>query len=93
MGGDFFAAVPTGCDRYLLLAIVHDWGDADAARLLRSVRDALPPHASAIVVENVLPDRPCDEFVVASDLLMLVLGPGRERTRARVRRRCSPRRD
>ena len=82
VGGDFFAAVPTGCDRYLLLAIVHDWGDADAARLLRSVRDALPPHASAIVVENVLPDRPRDEFVVASDLLMLVLGPGRERTRA-----------
>ena len=30
VGGDFFAAVPTGCDRYLLLAIVHDWGDADA---------------------------------------------------------------
>ena len=82
VGGDFFAAVPTGCDRYLLLAIVHDWGDADAARLLRCVRDALPPHGSAIVVENVLPDRPRDEFVVASDLLMLVLGPGRERTRA-----------
>ena len=37
---------------------------------------------AAIVVENVLPDRPRDEFVVASDLLMLVLGPGRERTRA-----------
>jgi hypothetical protein len=82
VGGDFFAAVPEGCDRYLLLAIVHDWDDADAVRILRRVRDALPEHGAAVVVENVLPERPRDEFVVASDLLMLVLGPGRERTRA-----------
>ena len=74
-------SVPTGSDRYLLLAIVHDWEDADAIRILRRVREALPAHGAAIVVENVLPDRPRDEFVVASDLLMLVLGPGRERTR------------
>ena len=85
VGGDFFVSVPGGCDRYLLLAIVHDWDDADAVRLLRRVRDALPEHGAAVVVENVLPDRPRDEFAVASDLLMLVLGPGRERTRARVR--------
>lgn len=82
VGGDFFVSVPSGCDRYLLLAIVHDWDDTDAVRLLRCVRDALPRHGSAVVVENVLPDRPRDEFAVASDLLMLVLGPGRERTRS-----------
>jgi O-methyltransferase domain len=82
VGGDFFVSVPEGCDRYLLLAVVHDWDDAEATRLLRCVRDALPEHGSAVVVENVLPDRPRDEFAVASDLLMLVLGPGRERTRA-----------
>jgi hypothetical protein len=83
VGGDFFVSVPEGCDRYLLLAVVHDWDDDDAVRLLRCVRDALPAHGSAVVVENVLPDRPRDEFAVASDLLMLVLGPGRERTRGR----------
>jgi O-methyltransferase domain len=81
IGGDFFTSVPGGCDRYVLLAIVHDWDDDDAVRILRAVRDALPEHGEAVVVENVLPDRPRDEFVVASDLLMLVLGPGRERTR------------
>jgi hypothetical protein len=82
VGGDFFEAVPAGCDRYLLLAVVHDWDDAAAVRLLSRVRDALPAHGSVVVVENILPDRPRDEFAVASDLLMLVLGPGRERTRA-----------
>jgi hypothetical protein len=39
------------------------------------------PRSRAVVVENVLPDRPRDEFVAASDLLMLVVGPGRERRR------------
>ena len=82
VGGDFFVSVPGGFDRYLLLAVVHDWDDGDAIRLLQCVRDALPEHGTAVVVENVLPDRPRDEFVVASDLLMLVLGPGRERTHA-----------
>ena len=82
VGGDFFEQVPEGFDRYLLLAVVHDWDDADAARILRRIRAAMPPHASIVVVENVLPDTPRDEFVVASDLLMLVLGPGTERTAA-----------
>ena len=86
VGGDFFVSVPRDCDRYLLLAVVHDWDHEDAVRILRAVRDALPEHGEAVVVENVLPDRPRDEFVVASDLLMLVLGPGRERTRAEFER-------
>lgn len=79
-GGSFFDPLPAGCDRYLLLAIVHDWDDADAARILRRVADALGPTGRAVVVEGVLPAAPRDEFVVASDLLMMVLASGRERT-------------
>ena len=78
--GSFFEAVPGGADRYLLLAIVHDWGDADAARILRRVAEAMGPTSRAIVVEGVLADRPRDEFVQASDLLMCALASGRERT-------------
>ena len=80
--GSFFDAVPAGADRYLLLAIVHDWDDDQAATILRRVGEALTPTARAVVVEGVLPDRPRDEFVQASDLLMLVLATGRERTGA-----------
>jgi hypothetical protein len=85
-GGSFFDSVPSGCDRYLLLAIVHDWDDERATAILRRVGEALPPHGEAVVVEGVLSDRPTDEFTAASDMLMLVLADGRERTEAQFRR-------
>jgi hypothetical protein len=84
--GSFFERVPAGHDRYLLLAIVHDWDDEQAVAILRTVGVALPPHGEVVVVEGVLPETPADEFVVASDLLMLVLADGRERTDAQFRR-------
>jgi hypothetical protein len=80
--GSFFEAVPAGADRYLLLAIVHDWDDTDAARILRRVAEAMDPEARAIVVEGILSARPRDEFAQASDLLMCALASGRERTAA-----------
>jgi hypothetical protein len=33
-GGDFFEHVPAGADLYLLLAIIHDWDEARATRIL-----------------------------------------------------------
>ena len=80
--GSFFDELPAGCDRYLLLAVVHDWDDEHAERLLRRVAGALGPGGHALVVENILSESPRDEFVAASDLLMLVLASGRERTAA-----------
>ena len=84
--GSFFDAVPPGCDRYLLLAVVHDWDDERATDILRHVAAALPPHGDAFVVEGVLRDTPTDDFTTASDLLMLVLADGRERTEAQLHR-------
>ncbi len=80
-GGSFFDAVPSGFDRYVLLAIVHDWDDEHATEILSNVAAAVPPGGDIVVVEGVLPDTPVDDFTVASDLLMLVLASGRERTR------------
>jgi hypothetical protein len=80
-GGDFFTAVPEGCDRYLLLAVIHDWNDDEATIILRNVAARMSKKARAFVVENELAPRAQGEFVEASDLLMMVLGSGRERTR------------
>lgn len=80
--GDFFAAVPADCDRYLLTAVIHDWDDAHARQILERVRAALRPGAQVVVVENVLADPPRDDFASMTDLLMLVLATGRERTDA-----------
>jgi O-methyltransferase len=78
--GSFFDEVPAGADRYLLLAIVHDWDDDECTRLLGRVGEALGRDGKAVVVEGVLPERPGPGFVQASDLLMQVFATGRERT-------------
>ena len=79
--GDMFEAVPAGCDCYLLLAVVHDWDDEGAVRILTNVRDQIGLVGRAVVVEAVVPARHDADFSTMSDVLMLVLtGAGRERT-------------
>lgn len=76
--GSFFDSVPEG-DAYVLSGILHDWPDEDAARILRTMRAAAPPHARLLINESVI--RPGNEEDGAKwlDLLMLVLAGGRER--------------
>jgi O-methyltransferase domain len=78
VAGSFFESVPAG-DAYLLSGILHDWPDADAARILRTIRAAAPEHARLLINESVI--RPGNEADGAKwlDLLMLVLAGGRER--------------
>lgn len=83
VGGDFFAAVPAECDRYVLQAIVHDWDDDSCVRFLTRCREALAEDGRVLVLEFVMPDHDGDALVKALDLEMLVdTGKGRERTRA-----------
>jgi hypothetical protein len=80
VGGDFFTSIPAGGDAYVLKLVVHDWPDADATRILRSVRDAIDPAGALYLIELVVP--PDGERSVAHliDLSMLVSFGGRERT-------------
>lgn len=82
VAGDFFAAVPGGGDAYLLKSILHDWDDADAARILAACRAAMPPDAVLLVVERVLAPANAGLEGRLSDLNMLVNTGGRERTEA-----------
>jgi hypothetical protein len=82
--GNFFEAVPSGADAYMLRMIIHDWPEPEALRILSNVRSALTRRESRLVlIEMVVP-----ETTVASslgfwaDLGMLVLCGGRERTAA-----------
>jgi hypothetical protein len=83
---DFFAAVPTRGDVYVLSNVLHDWDDAEALAILRTVHRAMGPTARLLVVEHVLdapgrtPSQQRDVHLV--DLHMLVMFGARERTRA-----------
>ena len=85
VAGDAFAGLPAGCDTYLFVNVLHDWGDADAVRLLRGVAacGAGGRRPRAIVVEGERRVPPGDSIAARTDLLMLALAPGgRERTTA-----------
>jgi O-methyltransferase domain len=81
--GDFFDAVPSGADAYLLSRVIHDWHDADAERILATCREAMPDDARLLLVEAILPERAHDgPEAIRMDLHMLVLFGARERTAA-----------
>lgn len=79
--GSFFEALPAGADAYVMKAILHDWDDEEAQRILRSCRAAIPSHGVLLVVERDLglPNQAPDAKF--SDLNMMIGPGGRERTR------------
>ena len=82
VAGSFFEALPEGADAYLLKAILHDWEDEDAVRILARCRAAIPDHGALLVVERDLGAANEDADAKLSDLNMMVGPGGRERTRA-----------
>lgn len=85
VAGSFFEEeLPRGHDALLLSSILHDWDDADCARILARCYRAIEPGGTIIVAEPMLsedatgPDHPA-----ASGLTMALLG-GENRTRSRI---------
>ena len=80
VAGSFFESVPEGADAYVLKSIIHDWEDVDAIAILRTVRRAMPLHAVLLLVEQDLGPPNQNPTAKFSDLNMLVMPGGRERT-------------
>jgi hypothetical protein len=79
-GGDFFQAVPPGGDIYVLKLILHDWPDSEVVRILHNCRAVMPPDGTLLVIEMVLSDDHHLSPAHWSDLNMLVMTGGQERT-------------
>lgn len=77
VGGDMFHSVPAGGDAYLLKRIIHDWSDGEAIQILRNCRAAMGNQGKVLLVEQIVQP---SEMSPVSDLMMLVLVTGRERT-------------
>ncbi|MET0578593.1 MAG: methyltransferase [Ilumatobacteraceae bacterium] len=78
--GDFFVDPLPAADLSILMQVIHDWDDDDAARILSAVAEAATPGDSLMLVELVLPECPVDDGVNTADVFMLMLAGGRERT-------------
>jgi hypothetical protein len=88
--GDFFEAVPAGADAYLIKSVIHDWDDERSRALLARVRQAMRDDSPLLVIEVLAPERltgsPLEGMIVGSDLNMMLMTGGKERTETEYRR-------
>ena len=82
LAGDFFVDVPAAADAYILKFILDDWNDEDAVRLLRTCRRAMHAGSRLLVVEMPLVPGNDPFYGKWTDVNMLVMLGGRERTEA-----------
>ena len=78
--GNFFRSVAPGADTHLMCSVLHDWTDQQAEVILGSSRAALAPDGRLLIVEMVVPDGDAWHPSKWSDIGMMVLTGGRERT-------------
>ena len=65
--------------------ILHDWDDERCIRLLRNCRVAMASEGKLLVCERILPPDNQSSYAKITDLIMMVLSGGRERTEAQYR--------
>lgn len=78
--GDFFDGVPAHADTHLLCSVIHDWTDEQAVDIFRNSRKALAGGGRLLVVEMLVPTDGAPHASRWSDLGMMVLTGGRERS-------------
>lgn len=86
VAGDFFEAVPSGGDVYLMKSVLHNWADDAAMRILKACRRAMSDTARLIVAERVVPEGNLASEAKLFDINMLVTVGGQERTLDEYRR-------
>jgi hypothetical protein len=80
VAGSFFEAVPEGGDAYVLKSIIHDWEDEESVAILGACRRAMAAHSAVLLVERDLGAPNENAPAKLSDLNMLVMPGGRERS-------------
>jgi hypothetical protein len=79
--GDLFSGPLPQCDAYVMMQVVHNWNDSSAVQVLRSVRRAANDHSRLLLIEGIVPDVPVPRLLQLSDIFMLAMFNGRERSR------------
>lgn len=78
--GDFFKAVPSGGDLYMLKNIIHDWNDAESGKILDVLHKAMAGRGRLLLIEQIIcaPNTACP--AKSSDMQMMVRNGGRNRS-------------
>jgi hypothetical protein len=69
----------------VLASVLHDWTDEQAETILRRSRDSLAEGGRLYILEMLVPEDGSDHPSLWSDLGMMMLTGGLERTRAQFR--------
>jgi hypothetical protein len=77
---DFFREVPSGCRAYMMKSVIHDWDDEQAHKILINCRRAVPDDGALLLVELALSEGNLPSTGKLTDIAMLVLTGGKERT-------------
>ncbi len=89
VGGDFFVSVPGGGDAYILSRVIHDWDDEHSIAILKNCRSVMSEGHKLLLMERVVPTEidhsTKTQSVTGSDLNMLVIVGGQERSEAEYR--------
>ncbi len=85
VSGDISETVPVLADLYLLNAVLQQYDDTQARRILENCRAALTPGTRLVVIERLMPDHATDDAAaVMLDLHMMTITGGRTRTRSEI---------
>jgi hypothetical protein len=85
VGGSFFGNIPSGGDIYLITRVLHNWGDADALKILTNIRSAMSPSAKLLVGERLETPTNPQQMLIYLNMYMLLLNGGRERSEEEYR--------
>lgn len=77
---DFLDTVAPSGDVYVLSRTIQVLSDEQAGQLLRGLRAAMHPESRLVMMNRVLPDEPGFHVAKLTDLVMLIVYGGRERT-------------
>jgi len=83
--GSFFEFVPSGGDAYMLSHVIHDWSEAQCLTILGNCRRAMASDNRLLLIEMVLASGDAYHPGKLTDIVMLNVPGGQERTEPEYR--------
>lgn len=83
--GDFFKDELPAADSYILMEVIHDWADAEAAQIISAVRKSAASNAKLLLIETEVPETDEPDWSKTLDIVMLTLFAARQRTATEYR--------